>query len=206
MSASGAALLGAAGNTLGACGTALMGGTRRKSAAGVVVTALFGAASWLTLVACVSAETPPAAAPRADNTPLSYSFPAIGDDVVVNSESMRGRATALVFITTYDLASQLLARRLGEVVTSFTPRTNAAAVVIEPPAYAELLPAYRDALSLPYPVVMADFATQRGGGPFGSISRVPVLIVLDREGRQVERLEGSIETSAIEAALRAALR
>lgn len=184
---------------------AALSARRVKGAAGAVVTALL-AASWLSVCACSSAEAPPAAAPRAANTPLSYSFPAIGDDVLVNSESMRGRATALVFITTYDLASQLLARRLGEVVTSFTPRTNAAAVVIEPPAYAELLPAYRDALSLPYPVVMADFATQRGGGPFGSISRVPVLIVLDREGRQVERLEGSIDTLAIEAALRAALR
>jgi hypothetical protein len=119
---------------------------------------------------------------------------------------MQGRATALLFVTTYDLASQLLARRLGDVITTFTPRANAAAVVVEPPAYAELLPAYREALSLPYPVVMADFGTQRGSGPFGSISRVPVLIILDRQGRQVTRLEGSVETQQIEAGLRAALR
>lgn len=157
--------------------------------------------------ACSSAAAPTGpAAPAATSAPIDFIFSAVGDDVVVSSETMRGRATALVFITTYDLASQLLARRLADLITTFTPRANAAAVVVEPPAYAELLPAYREALSLPYPVVMADFGTQRGSGPFGSIDRVPVLIILDREGRLVARLQGSVETREIEAALRAALR
>jgi hypothetical protein len=157
--------------------------------------------------ACSGASVTPASAPRAAlGEVVTYSFPAVGEDITISSETMRGRATALVFITTYDLASQLLARRLGDVITSFTPRANAAAVVVEPPAYAELLPAYREALSLPYPVVMADFATQRGSGPFGSISHVPVLIILDRQGRQVTRLQGSVETAEIEAGLRAALQ
>jgi hypothetical protein len=123
---------------------------------------------------------------------------------MVSSETMRGRATALVFITTFDLASQLVARRLGDVVVSFTPRANAAAVVVEAPAYAELLPAYRSALSLPYPVVMADFATQRGAGPFGSVTHVPTLVVLDRDGREVFRRQGALEHDEIRAALRAA--
>jgi hypothetical protein len=168
---------------------------------------LFGALSALLGSACSSAASPLAQPSRAtSNTPVSYSFAAVGDDAVVSSETMRGRATALLFITTYDLASQLLARRLGDVIARFTPRANAAAVVVEPPAYAELLPAYREALSLPYPVVMADFATQRGAGPFGGITQVPVLVILDREGRQTWRHDGALETQAIEAALRAALR
>jgi hypothetical protein len=74
--------------------------------------------------------------------------------------------------------------------------------VIEAPLYAELLPTYRESMSLPFPVVMADFATQRGGGPFGNIERVPVLVVLDREGREVFRAQGSLEPAQIEAALR----
>jgi hypothetical protein len=135
---------------------------------------------------------------------IQFDFPAAGDDVIVNSQTMRGRVTALVFITTFDLASQLLVRRLAEVITAFTPRANAAAVVIEAPRYAELLPAYRQAMSLPFPVVMADFATQQGGGPFGSITRVPTLVVLDRDGREVWRHLGAVESSEIEAALRRA--
>jgi hypothetical protein len=153
---------------------------------------------------CVSAAAPADAPAAVARALIEYDFPAVGDDAIVSSETMRGRVTALLFITTYDLASQLLARRLADVVTSFTPRANAAAIVVEPPLYADLLPAYREALSLPFPIVMADYATQRGGGPFGSVTRVPLLIVLDRESREVSRHQGSLEPPQIEAALRQA--
>jgi hypothetical protein len=142
--------------------------------------------------------------PRARSAPIQFEFPSVGEDAVVSRETQRGRVTALVFITTFDLASQLVARRLADVLVSFTPRANAAAVVVEAPAYAELLPAYRAALSLPYPVVMADFATQQGAGPFGSVTHVPTLVVLDRDGREVSRHRGSIESDEIRAALREA--
>jgi hypothetical protein len=136
--------------------------------------------------------------------PIEFEFPSAGEEAAVSSETTRGRATALVFITTFDLASQLVARRLGDVLVSFTPRANAAAVVVEAPAYAELLPTYRSTLSLPYPVVMADFATQQGAGPFGSVTHVPTLVVLDREGHEVWRHQGSVEPDEIRAALRRA--
>jgi hypothetical protein len=151
-----------------------------------------------------AAPATPISSPGARSAPIQFEFPSVGDDAVVSSETQRGRVTALVFITTFDLASQLVARRLADALVSFTPRANAAAVVVEAPAYAELLPAYRTALSLPYPVVMADFATQRGAGPFGSVTHVPTLVVLDREGREVSRHRGSIEPDEIRAALREA--
>jgi hypothetical protein len=160
----------------------------------------------LALSACLggcsgAAPATPAAGPSPRSAPIQFEFPSVGEDAVVSSATTRGRATALVFITTFDLASQLVARRLGDVLISFTPRANAAAVVVEAPAYAELLPAYREALSLPYPVVMADFATQRGAGPFGGISHVPTLVVLDREGREEWRHEGAVELAELRAAL-----
>ena len=157
-------------------------------------------------LACTGAGGAPAShgAPPA-GVPIEFRFPA-SDDQVVSSETTRGRATALLFITTYDLASQLVVKRLSDVVVGFTPRANAAAVVIEAPTYAELLPAYRESLALPYPVVMADFATQQGGGPFGSIQNVPTLVVLDRNGREVYRHQGALESREIEAALERASR
>jgi hypothetical protein len=51
---------------------------------------------------------------------------------------------------------------------------------------------------------MADFATQRGAGPFGSVTHVPTLVVLDRDGREVFRRQGAIELDEIRAALRSA--
>lgn len=153
-----------------------------------------------------SGAAPPAPAPSVSprSAPIQFEFPSAGEEAVISSETMRGRATALIFITTFDLASQLTARRLGDVLVRFTPRANAAAVVVEAPVYAELLPAYRTAMALPYPIVMADFGTQRGSGPFGAIAHVPTLVVLDREGREVSRHEGALELDEIRAALRRA--
>lgn len=138
--------------------------------------------------------------------PLDFEFPGVGDEGSVSSATTRGRVTLLAFVATYDLASQVLLRNIAEVIVGFTPRVNAAAVVLEAPRYAELVPAYRSALGLPYPVVMADFATQQGQGPFGDIERVPVTIVLDREGRQVSRAQGTLTPGELEAALRRASR
>ena len=158
------------------------------------------------LCACQSSSVPASApAPiQSRGEPLLFAFPPAGDDSEISSESTRGRVTALLFITMFDIASQVTARRLGEVLVKLTPRANAAAVVIEPPLYAELLPTYRDSLSLPYPVVMADYATQSGTGPFGDIGHVPTLVVLDREGRETFRHQGPLEAEAIESALRGA--
>jgi hypothetical protein len=158
------------------------------------------------LCACQSSTLPATAGPGGPSldAPIYFDFPPAGADAEVSSESTRGRVTALLFITMFDIASQMVARRLGEVVTTFTPRANAAAVVIEPPLYVELLPAYRESLSLPYPVVMADYATQRGTGPFGDISRVPTLVVLDREGRETFRHQGPLDIDELEQALQRA--
>lgn len=154
--------------------------------------------------ACATNAPGVAFAPRAARSaPIDFAFPSDGSEVV-SSATTRGRVTMLAFITTYDLASQIVARRVAEVVVRFTPRCNAAAVVMEAPRYAELLPAYRESLSLPYPVVMPDFATQQGEGPFGDITSVPVLVVLDRDGREVSRHRGPLDAEAIEQALRAA--
>lgn len=110
----------------------------------------------------------------------------------------------LVFITTYDMVSQLVVRRLGELIVRFTPRANAAAIVLEAPRYADLVPAYRDSLGLPFPVVMADFATQQGTGYFGGIDTVPVVVILDRDGREVWRHQGPLDAGELESALRGA--
>ena len=146
----------------------------------------------------VPVEPPPR---RAE--PVAFSFPST-DDQVVNSDTTHGRVTVLVFITTFDLVSQLVVRRVAEVIVGFRPRANAAAVVVEAPQYAELLSAYRESLSLPYPVVMADFATQQGRGPFGDITKVPTTVVLDRDGGEVWRHQGPLDPDEIEGVLRRA--
>jgi len=118
-----------------------------------------------------------------------------------SSRKTRGRATLVLFVTTYDLPSQLLARRLDEIVRRFRPRANAGAVVLEPPKYAVLADAFRSTLSLSYPVAIADDDTRERRGPFGRVDRVPTLVVLDRDGREVWRRSGVATPKEIENAL-----
>ncbi len=151
-----------------------------------------------------SGPGPASAAPEAPSGErLEFSFSG-SDQEIVSSANTRGRVTLLAFVTTYDMASQVVLRRIGELVVSFVPRINAAAVVLEAPQYAELLPAYKESLKLPYPVVMADLATLQGYGPFASIQHVPTVLVLDRSGREVARRQGVLEAEDIERELRAA--
>lgn len=162
----------------------------------------------LLALACTSGPAPPprdASEARAVGDPVEFAFgTTTGSEL--SSASTRGRATALLFVTTYDAASQLASRRLDTVVRYFKPRANAGAVVLEPPKYAVLADVFRTTLDLSYPVAIADEGTRTGGGPFGRINKVPTLIVLDRSGRVMWTKAGVASSKEIEQALAAASR
>src|SRR5690606_39969338 len=153
-------------------------GRDRGSGRGVVLA--------LCLVGC-GASTGEAAgpvdpAPVQRGAPVSYAW-GTTDGRVVSSEELRGRATVLLFVTTFDLASQAQAKYLEDLYRTHKPRINAVAVVMEPPKYAPLASSFAEVLGLSYPVALADDATRTGQGPFGAVTSVPSRVVLDRESR-----------------------
>jgi hypothetical protein len=154
-------------------------------------------------VACggVSNERPARSGPRPEPVVFSYFAP---DGTPFDSASTRGRVTAILLLTTYDMNSQLVARRLNDVLHSFKPRFNAGAVALEPAKYAVFLEPFKESLGLHYPVVLADQATLQGEGALGSGIEVPTLVVLDVEGRPLWRLSGPATEQQIRNALRAA--
>ncbi|HYQ46935.1 MAG TPA: TlpA family protein disulfide reductase [Polyangiaceae bacterium] len=109
----------------------------------------------------------------------------------VSAESMRGRVTALLFVTTFDLASQLAAKQLNQALHTHTPRINVAAIVLEAPKYAPLADVFRTSLKLSYPVAIADLAMLSQSSTLGGVHSVPTLIILDKEGREVSRNYGA---------------
>lgn len=139
--------------------------------------------------------------PRPAPVEFSYFAP---DGTPFDSAGTRGRVTAILLLTTYDLNSQLVARRLNEVLQSFRPRFNAGAVALEPAKYAVFLEPFKESLGLRYPVVLADQATLQGEGALGGGVEVPMLIVLDVEGRPLWRLSGPATEQQIRSALKAA--
>lgn len=160
------------------------------------------------MLACGASQE---ALPRSAERPVSAGKPVhfayrTTEGETFGARSTRGRATAVLFVTTYDLASQVQARRLEQVVHRQTPRINAGVVVLESEEYAVLADAFRTSLGLSYPVCLADQATREKEGPFGDLSRIPTLVVLDRDGVEVWRKEGLASTSEMKQALTTASR
>jgi hypothetical protein len=128
--------------------------------------------------------------------PVQFSFRR-QDGVEFSSQNSRGRATMVALVTTYDLGSQLLLRRVEEALRAHRPRANAGAIVMEPPKYEVLLDTYAEAMNLSFPMVLSDLATREGRGPFGDVDYLPVLIVLDADGRPVARYEGPVDLQVL---------
>lgn len=154
---------------------------------------------WLLLGCASGSESARADAPRARATPVDFQYGLPGGGVL-DSASTRGRVTALLFVTTFDLPSQVMARRLDEALRAHRPRFNAGAVALEAPNAAPLVEVFRSTLGLGYPVALTSGGPM-DSGPFGTIDRVPTLVVLDRRGREVHRVAGVIEADALEAML-----
>ena len=154
----------------------------------------------LTLLTCAGERRPAFAPSERESEAISFAF-GTTEGGEFSSRGTRGRATLVLFVTTYDLPSQLEARRVDEIIRRFRPRVNAGAVVLEAPKYAVFADAFRSTLGLSYPVALADDETLQRRGPFGLVDRVPTLVVLDRNGREVFRKAGVVSPREIEAAL-----
>jgi hypothetical protein len=121
------------------------------------------------------------------------------DGEELSAEGMRGRVTALLFVTTFDLASQVAAKQLNQALHTHTPRINAGAVVLEAPKYAPLADVFRSSLKLSYPVAIADLEMLTRNSTLGEVRSVPTLIVFDAQGREVLRQYGAFTSEDLEA-------
>jgi hypothetical protein len=125
---------------------------------------------------------------------VDFAFDSI-DDRPVSSESMRGKITVLVFVTTGSLLAQAQVDFLIAMAKNDSDRLNYAVVALEPRENRELVELYRKALSIPFPVAMADAETLGGAGAFHDVSAVPVTVLIDRSGRVAWRMDGRVAKS-----------
>ena len=120
------------------------------------------------------------------------------DGQELSAESMRGRVTVLLFVTTFDLASQVAAKRVNQVLHTHRPRVNAGAVVLEAAKYAPLADVFKSSLELTYPVAIADLATIERNSTLGEVRSVPTLLILDAGGREVGRKYGAFTLAELD--------
>lgn len=151
---------------------------------------------------CSHSEPAPAvpSSPALDSlgAPVRFAYAGVDGDKGVSSATLRGRPSVLVFITSFDLASQAQVRFLSMVKMRHRPRINAAAVLLEPKENLPLIEAFRATVGLDYPLAFGDAELLAGGGPFGEVSAVPTTVVLDREGRIVAKRTGLLKDDEIE--------
>lgn len=158
----------------------------------------------LTVGGCYAREGEPAAAAEPElGEPLQFTFGTIvGGEV--SSDTTRGRTTALLFVTTYDLPSQAEAQLLRDVLSTHKPVANAAIVMMEPPQAAALAQVWAESIALKWPIAMASPSLMAGESQLGRINGVPTLIVLDRHGRLITKNEGAVGRDAIRECLKRA--
>jgi hypothetical protein len=158
----------------------------------------------LTVGGCYAREGEPAAAAEPElGDPLQFTFGTIAGGEV-SSDTTRGRTTALLFVTTYDLPSQAEAQLLRDVLSTHKPVANAAIVMMEPPQAAALAQVWADSIALKWPIAMASPSLMAGESQLGRINGVPTLIVLDRHGRLIAKNEGAVGRDAIRECLKRA--
>jgi hypothetical protein len=152
-----------------------------------------------------SEPAPPGVSTIALHPPVDFSFESL-DDRPVNGQSMRGKPSVLAFVTTGSILAQAQVDFLVAMAKNDGDRVNYAVVALEARENRELVELYRKALSVPFPVAMADPATMLGAGSFHDVGAVPVTVLLDRAGRVIWRAEGRVAKSdEIRAAMRALL-
>ncbi len=154
--------------------------------------------------ACGGSPSPPRAAPPGASIatlspPVEFAFDSL-DERAVTSASTRGAPTVLTFITTSSLSSQaqvdfLIAMAKNDGKGNGGKDVHYAAVALEGADSRELVELYKKALSIPFPVALADARTQAGGSAFGDVSAVPVTVLLDGAGRMAWRIDGRVVKS-----------
>jgi hypothetical protein len=152
------------------------------------------------LLACGRSNGPPLVDDRLGvskaeaKAPIDFAFDSI-DDRPVTSQATRGKPTVIAFVNTGSLPAQAQVDFLVVMAKHDADKVNYAAVALEARENREIVELYKKALSIPFPVALADEATAAGGGPFGDVTGVPVTVILDREGRVVLRVAGRVVKS-----------
>ncbi|HXS18517.1 MAG TPA: hypothetical protein VN764_15070 [Polyangiaceae bacterium] len=163
------------------------------------------ALTFLLLEACGAPASHRAAASPAEHSRLHYTIPTVSGGPI-DTMAHRGRATVLLFVTTFDVLSQSQASRLEDFYRSHEPRINAAAVVMEPPRNWELVQSFAKVLALSYSVGMADHQELSRQGLLGEINTVPAWLVLDADGRVSASGVGTLSITQLKRAVTQAQR
>lgn len=153
------------------------------------------ASGLVALAGCASKQPEPVVGisekpgPSFPDNPVTYVFDTL-DERPVSSAAHRGKPTVLTFVTTGDIVGQAQVDYLVAMAKNDGGKVNYALVAMHPRKEIVLVEAYMSALKVEFPVALGDRSVMSPQGPFGEISAVPTVVVLDRDGKIVWKHTG----------------
>lgn len=146
----------------------------------------------------VGVSTKPGAA-AAPTGPASFEFDSL-DERPVSSLSTQGKPTVVAIVTTGDIVCQAQVDFLVAMAKNDGVKVNYVLVALHPRRELVLVETYRKTLGVTFPTALADPGPTSGpSGPFGEISAVPTMVVLDRSGRIVWKHTGLAKSEELRA-------
>lgn len=167
--------------------------------------AAYALGGWLALAVAGcgggEARTPVEVGSREEVHP--YQFDAL-DERQVSREAFAGKPTVLVFLTTWDIASQAQVGIVLKIAEREGKELNVAIVALHERHERELVEAYVRSVKWPHPVALSDAETRVGRGPLGDVHMIPTVLVIDREGRLVKKHVGVTKAPELRESIEAA--
>jgi len=146
----------------------------------------------------------PADEPRASREEVhAFQFDSL-DDRPVSREALFGKPAVVVFLTTWDIASQAQVAVLLKMAEKDGPRVRYVMVALHERHERELVETYARTLKWPHPVALSDAETRVGRGPLGDVHLIPTTLVIDAEGRLVKKHVGVTRPDALRPSIEAA--
>ncbi len=133
--------------------------------------------------------------------PVEFVFDSL-DERPVSAAAMRGKPSVIAFVTTGDILGQAQVDFLVAMAKNDGKKVNYALVALHPRKEIVLVEAYVTTLKVEFPVALGDASAMSAGGPFGEISAVPTVVVLDKEGRIVWKHTGLAKSEDLRAHMR----
>jgi hypothetical protein len=158
-------------------------------------------ASWLFACSPPAEPEEPSISSTTAITPLGAPqrrFAFLGaDGQLITHKSVYGRMTVVALVASYDTASLAQTRFVEALYRRHRPRINALLLFLDPPENRPLIETYGSTVGVSFPIALADTATRAGKGAFPGLHHVPSVVILDRQGREVWRKLGLVDTQEL---------
>jgi hypothetical protein len=128
------------------------------------------------------------------------------DERPVSSEAFRGKPAVLLFLTTWDVASQAEVGIVSRMAQRDGGEVRYAIVALHEKHERELVENYARALKVTFPVALGDSESRVGRGPLGDVHAIPTVLVLDARGRIVQKHVGITKADVLRPSIEAAKR